>query len=263
MHILDEIVAHKKKEVQERLSFKPRKELEKSTLFNRPTISLKESVRNKARHGIIAEIKRKSPSKGIINPKVSVEKISKGYVEAGASAISVLTDNYYFGGSSEDLTQVRELNQCPVLRKDFIVHEYQVVEAKAIGADAILLIAGTVSGSELKRLSKLANSLGLEILLEVHNEEELRQTLDVPADLIGVNNRNLQTFEVSLNVSRYLIGKIPKGITAVSESGIETPSTIKELRELGYSGFLIGQYFMQNGSPETACKEFIQQLKLA
>ncbi len=262
MNILDEIVVYKRKEVQENLKSHSLKELERSKHFNRKTISLMQSVLDKNRHGIIAEIKRKSPSKGVINHNVSIERISKGYREAGASAISVLTDSKYFGGSNEDLRTVRELNDCPVLRKDFIISEYQVVEAKSIGADAILLIAAALPVDELKSLSKLATSLGLEILLEVHNEEELVNTQEVNADLIGVNNRNLQTFEVSLDVSRKLISQIPKEVTAVSESGIENPATIKKLKTLGYSGFLIGQYFMQAEFPEIACRDFIEKLRV-
>lgn len=260
MNILDQIILHKYKEVGENLVKNPVTELEKSIHFNRKTLSLKQNVLDKNKHGIIAEIKRKSPSKGIINQRVSVEEISVGYAKAQVSAISVLTDSNYFGGSNADLMKVRELNHIPILRKDFIVDEYQIVEAKSIGADAILLIAAALPANALKGLSKFATSLGLEILLEVHNEEELIKTQDVYADLIGVNNRNLQTFEVSLDVSRKLMSKIPNGIVAVSESGIENTSTIKELKSLGYSGFLIGQSFMQTDSPETACRDFIKKL---
>jgi indole-3-glycerol phosphate synthase len=261
MNILDEIIAHKRKEVSVNQLKRPVKELERSMYFNRRPVSLKQNVGDESKQGIIAEIKRKSPSKGIINPNVSVEKIAVGYVKAGVSAISILTDFNYFGGSNNDLTVVRALQECPILRKDFIVDEYQLIEAKSIGADAILLIAAALPVNELKSLSKFAVSLGLEILLEIHNEEELLFCQDVYADLIGVNNRNLKTFEVSLDVSRKLISKIPKGIGAVSESGIENPATIKELKNLGYSGFLIGQSFMQTKSPEVACLEFIEKLK--
>jgi indole-3-glycerol phosphate synthase len=261
MNILDEIMKHKRMEVDRNSIAQPIKSLEKSIYFNRATYSLKKNVLDKTKHGIIAEIKRKSPSKGIINPNVSIEDISKGYVAAGVSAISVLTDVDYFGGSNNDLTTVRELNSIPILRKDFILDEYQIVEAKSIGADAILLIAAALPAKDLKRLSLFAASLGLEILLEVHNEKELTDTQDVPADLVGVNNRNLQTFEVSIDVSKQLISKIRKGVAAVSESGIENPSAIKELRALGYSGFLIGQSFMQTTSPENACRDFINELK--
>jgi len=261
MNILDEIIAHKRREVQENILKRPVKELEKSAHFNRETFSLRKSVLDKTKHGIIAEIKRKSPSRGIINHNVSIKNISVGYVKAGVSGISVLTDVNYFGGSNSDLTEARELNNIPILRKDFIVSEYQIIEAKSIGADAILLIAAALEVSVLKKLSDFARTLGLEILLEVHNEEELINMKDVYTDLIGVNNRNLQTFEVSIEVSKRLISKIPKEIPAVSESGIEDHLIINELKGLGYSGFLIGQNFMQTQSPETACLNFIQKLK--
>jgi len=261
MNILDEIITHKRREVYENILKRPIKELEKSVHFSRNTFSLRKSVLDITKHGIIAEIKRKSPSKGIINHNVSIERISTGYVNAGVSGISVLTDSKFFGGSNADLTTARELNNIPILRKDFIISEYQIVEAKSIGADAILLIAAALSPVELKSLSNCARSLGLEILLEVHNEEELLKSKDVYADLIGVNNRNLQTFEVSIEISKQLISKIPKETASVSESGIENPLIIKELKNLGYSGFLIGQNFMQTESPETACLDFIKKLK--
>ena len=261
MNILNEIIAHKKKEVEINILRKPIKELEKSSLFERKTNSLKEAVQDKSKFGIIAEIKRKSPSKGIINSNVSVEKISKGYESAGASAISVLTDVNYFGGSNDDLKCVRSLVDIPVLRKDFIVDEYQLFEAKSIGADAILLIAGALPVKRLQILSDFASSLGLEVLLEVHNEDEIESTKEVDCDLIGVNNRDLQTFTLSVDVSRRLFEKLPYGKAAISESGIEKPEIIHELRNIGYSGFLIGQYFMQEAEPEVACQKFIENLK--
>lgn len=261
MNILDEIIEYKRGEVQRNKLSHPIREMEKSIYFNRSTISLKKSVLDKSKNGIIAEIKRKSPSKGIINANISIENISTGYFRAGVSAISVLTDTAYFGGSNNDLITVRELNTCPLLRKDFIIDEYQIIEAKSIGADAILLIAAALPVSELKRLSAFASTLGLEVLLEVHSEDELMSTLDVHADLIGVNNRNLQTFNVSIEISKQLISKIPKAIGAVSESGIESPSTIRELKALGFNGFLIGQSFMQTSAPENACRDFIETLR--
>jgi indole-3-glycerol phosphate synthase len=261
MNILDEIIAHKRVEVEANLLKHPIRELERSPLFERKTISLKKAVQDKSKYGIIAEIKRKSPSKGIINPNVSVEDISQGYVSAGVSAISVLTDVNYFGGSNGDLKKVRSLNNCPILRKDFIVDEYQLFEAKAIGADAILLIAAALPAKKLQMLSDFALSLGLEVLLEVHNAKEIEDTRDVTCDLIGVNNRDLQTFKVSVDISKKLMEKLPKNVAAVSESGIEAPEVIHELRALGYSGFLIGQYFMQEPVPELACLNFIQRLR--
>jgi indole-3-glycerol phosphate synthase len=186
MNILDEILEHKRKEVDVNLLKRPIKQLERAPLFERQTNSLRRAIQDTAGYGIIAEIKRKSPSKGIINANVSVESVSRGYVEAGASAISVLTDENYFGGSNQDLETVRSLNNVPILRKDFIVDEYQLFEAKAMGADAILLIAAALPAKRLKMLSDFALSLGLEVLLEVHNKKEVDQTIDVGCDLIGV-----------------------------------------------------------------------------
>ena len=261
MNILDEIVAHKRKETEERKSLYPVRLLEQSIYFATPCVSMRHYIRRPDKSGIIAEIKRKSPSKGIINAHVSVERVSIGYMQAGASAISVLTDRTYFGGSNEDLTTARKFNFCPILRKDFTVDEYQIVEAKSIGADAILLIAAALDAASLKSLASFAHSLGLEVLLEVHTREELDYSLDAGADLIGVNNRDLKTFTISLDVSKRLAPLIPDGVVKVSESGIESPEAIIKLREHGFEGFLVGQNFMQHSSPEKACKEFIDELR--
>ncbi len=263
MSILDQIIEHKRKEVEESKSLFPVKLLEKSMFFESPTISLKNFVLRKDKSGIIAEIKRKSPSKGMINQFASVEKISTGYIQAGASALSVLTDKHFFGGGNEDLTTVRKFNSCPILRKDFVLDEYQIMEAKSIGADAILLIAAVLTHVETKELTKFAHQLGLEILLEVHTEEELLSNLEADPDLVGVNNRNLKTLEISIDTSKRLSNLIPDGVVKISESGIDDPKTILELRQVGFKGFLIGQTFMQQASPENACKEFIAGLRKA
>ncbi len=262
MNILDEILAHKRKEVDERKSLYPVKLLEQSIYFKTQPVSLRKYIQREDKSGIIAEIKRMSPSKGVINSYVSIEKTSIGYMQAGASAISVLTDKKFFGGSNEDLTTARKFNFCPILRKDFTIDEYQIVEAKSIGADVILLIAAALEPSSVKALTTFAHSLGLEVLLEVHNKEELQATLDAGADLIGVNNRDLKTFQLSIEISKSLAPLIPKDVVKVSESGIESPKTILELKEYGYEGFLMGQNFMQHSSPEKACKEFIDELNL-
>lgn len=261
MNILDEIIAHKRKETEERKGLYPVRLLEQSIYFDTPCVSMRHYIRRPDKSGIIAEIKRKSPSKGIINAHVSVERVSIGYMQAGASAISVLTDQKYFGGSNADLTTARKFNFCPILRKDFTVDEYQIIEAKSIGADVILLIAAALDATALKSLTAFAHSLGLEVLLEVHTREELEYSLDAGADLIGVNNRNLKTFTISLDISRELAPMIPDEVVKVSESGIESPDTILDLRKVGYEGFLMGQNFMQHGSPEKACKEFIDELR--
>lgn len=261
MNILDQIVAYKRIEVAERKALYPISMLEKSTLFQLPTKSLKSSILDKSKSGIIAEYKRKSPSKGIINSHASVEQITTGYVQAGSSALSILTDTKFFGGSNEDVLIARRANACPILRKEFIVEEYQIFEAKSIGADSILLIAAVVDPVTVQTYTRLAQSLGLEVLLEVHNEEEVRASLDSGVDLIGVNNRNLKTFEVRIDTSRRLASLIPDTYIKISESGIDTPSAILELREVGYKGFLLGQVFMQQDQPEIACREFMDVLR--
>jgi indole-3-glycerol phosphate synthase len=260
MNILDEILAHKREEVDERKSLYPVKLLEQSIYFKTQPVSMKKYIQREDKSGIIAEIKRMSPSKGVINAHVSIERTSIGYMQAGASAISVLTDKRFFGGSNEDLTIARKFNFCPILRKDFTIDEYQIIEAKSIGADVILLIAAALKPSEVKSLTSLAHSLGMEVLLEVHNKEELQSTLDSGADLIGVNNRDLKTFKLSIEISKSLASLIPSEVVKVSESGIESPKTILELKEYGYEGFLMGQNFMQHSSPEKACMEFIHEL---
>jgi indole-3-glycerol phosphate synthase len=260
MNVLDKIIEHKHKEVVERKSLYPVKLLEQSIFFPSPTVSLKKYVQRKDKSGIIAEIKRKSPSKGVINANVSVERTSIGYMQAGASALSILTDKEFFGGSNEDLTLARKFNFCPILRKDFTIDEYQIIEAKSIGADAILLIAAALAPQRLTELATTAKTLGLEVLMEVHNREELDANLKAPVDLIGVNNRDLKTFTLSLDVSKQLAEFIPKGMVRVSESGIESAEAIIELKKYGYEGFLMGQNFMQNSSPEIAAKDFIKAL---
>ena len=261
MNILDQIIEHKRKEVAERKELYPIRFLEQSIYFGSQPVSLKKYIQRPDKSGIIAEIKRKSPSKGVINPHVSVERTSIGYMQAGASALSVLTDKNFFGGSSEDLTTARKFNFCPILRKDFTIDEYQIVEAKSIGADAILLIAAVLDPTRLKALAAFAHNFGLEVLLEVHNEEELEKSLDAGADLIGVNNRDLKTFNLSIEVSKRLAHRIPGTVVKVSESGIESVQAILDLKTYGYEGFLMGQNFMQHSRPETACKEFIDDLR--
>jgi indole-3-glycerol phosphate synthase len=261
MNILDQIIEHKRKEVADRKSLYPVKLLEQSIFFASPAVSLKKYVTRPDKTGIIAEFKRKSPSKGVINAHAAVERTTIGYMQAGASALSVLTDKQFFGGSNEDLITVRKFNFCPILRKDFTIDEYQIIEARSIGADAILLIAAVLTPQESKTLTSFAHSLGLEVLLEVHNEEELKMNLDAGADLIGVNNRNLKTFEVSIDVSKKLASLIPASVVKVSESGISDPKTIIELRKFGYEGFLMGENFMKHGRPEEAAMEFMDDLR--
>jgi indole-3-glycerol phosphate synthase len=261
MNILEEIIAYKKEEVERRKELYPVKLLEKSIHFHAPVVSLKKYLLRKDKYGIIAEIKRRSPSKGLINPHVSIERTSIGYMQAGASALSVLTDEKYFGGSNDDLKLARKFNFCPILRKDFIVDEYQLVEAKSIGADAILLIAAALEPGQIRELSEQANMLGLEVLMEVHNEDELLSNIHDSIDIIGVNNRDLKTFTTDLETSVSLSDKIPAEFLKISESGIHDPEDIMYLRKSGFQGFLMGEHFMKQSRPEKACADFISRLK--
>ncbi|GGD31265.1 indole-3-glycerol phosphate synthase TrpC [Flavobacterium orientale] len=261
MNILDQIIASKKREVALKKSIIPIKQLEQSVLFERKTSSLVHHLSNSS-SGIIAEHKRRSPSKSVINQSNSVEEIVKGYENGGASGISILTDNQYFGGSLDDLILARASTNLPLLRKDFMVDEFQIIEAKAFGADVILLIAAVLTREEIKNLSELAKSLKLEVLLEVHNQEELQKSILSSLDLIGVNNRNLKTFEVDLDYSKQLAEHIPSDFIKISESGIDASESILELKEYGFKGFLMGEYFMKSKNPENEMKEFIKNMKL-
>jgi indole-3-glycerol phosphate synthase len=260
-NILGQIVANKRREVEERKSLVPVKLLEKSIYFPTKPVSLKKYLLRPDLSGIIAEIKRKSPSKGMINPHVSVERTAIGYMQAGASALSVLTDQHFFGGRNEDLTTARKFNFCPILRKDFIIDPYQILEAKSIGADVILLIAGILEPVQVREFGAFARSLGLETLLEVHDREELERSLTPEVDLIGVNNRNLKDFTVDVQTSVELASHIPDAFIKVSESGISQARTIMELRAHGYRGFLIGETFMKTSRPEKACAALVEELK--
>jgi len=259
MDILKKIIESKKPKIQELKEIVPVKFLEKSIYFNTPIASLKEYLTRENTSGIIAEFKRKSPSKGDINKYADVEEVTLGYMQAGASALSVLTDEDFFGGKNDDLTIARKYNFCPILRKDFIFDEYQVFEAKSIGADVILLIAEVLTKEEVKNLSSLAKSLGLEVLMEIHSEAQLDK-LNENIDILGVNNRNLKTFDVSIENSIALSKRLQNDILKISESGINNPEDVKRLREHGYKGFLIGERFMKAPRPAQACKTFIQSL---
>ena len=259
MNILNKIVADKKVEVIQKKKLLPISYLETSPLFDRHCNSLVKKIKIND-FGIIAEFKRRSPSKKNINSSLSVTNVAKEYEEAGVSGISVLTDGKYFSGSLDDLILSRSIISLPLLRKDFVIDEYQIIEAKANGADVILLIAAVLSRNEIKNFSSLANNLGLEVLLEVHNLEEIEKSIMPTIDLFGVNNRNLKTFEVSLETSRSLAEKIPDQFLKVSESGISDPNSIKELIEFGYRGFLIGENFMKSDHPGDTAKDFIKKI---
>jgi len=259
MNILDKITADKRKEVDLKKSLISAKQLEESFLFQRQTISLTERLKNSA-SGIIAEHKRRSPSKATINQDLNVQDVAKGYENAGVCGMSVLTDGKYFGGSLDDLILARASSNLPLLRKEFIIDQYQIIEAKAYGADVILLIAAILSKEEIKQFSTLAKQLNLDVLLEVHNEEELHKSIIPSIDMLGVNNRNLKTFEVSLETSKTLSKMIPNDFVKVSESGISTVEAIKDLKQFGYKGFLIGENFMKTDNPGENSKVFIEEL---
>lgn len=261
MTILDKIIATKEKEVKERRELYPAKLLEQSIHFGAPRVSMVEYLAREDKVGIIAEIKRRSPSKGEFHKKISVEELSIGYMQAGASALSVLTDREYFGGSNVDLEIARKFNFCPILRKDFVIDEYQVIEAKAIGADVILLIAAALTPERVQELTKLAQSLGLEVLLEVHDSDEITAHPCDQVDLVGVNNRDLKTFDVSVETSLKLIEELPKELPKISESGIDSAETIAKLRSAGFSGFLIGEAFMKDGRPQRACRRLVKRIR--
>lgn len=261
MNILDHIVADKRKEVDLRRSIIPTSQLEQSVLFERDTFSLTQRLKNSA-SGIIAEHKRRSPSKSVINQTLNVFDVAKGYEDAGVCGMSVLTDGKYFGGSLDDLLLARACCELPLLRKEFIIHPYQILEAKAYGADVILLIASILSKVEIKEFSEFAKSLNLEVLLEIHNEEELNKSIMPSLDMIGVNNRNLKTFDVSLETSKHLSALIPNDFLKISESGISNIEAIKELKPYGYQGFLIGENFMKTENAGDSAKTFIKKLIL-
>ncbi|MHA8061682.1 indole-3-glycerol phosphate synthase TrpC [Aquirufa beregesia] len=261
MSILATILDSKRKEVAERKSRISMSALEKTGFFARNCHSLAMSLTQPASTGIIAEFKRKSPSKGVINDRLTVEEVTQAYAAAGAACLSVLTDTPFFGGTDQDFEKARRANpHIPILRKDFMVDEYQIVEAKAMGADVILLIAAALSPQEIKQLGTLARSLGMETLLEVHDEAELNRSLGEHISVVGVNNRNLKNFaEQNVEASKRLAEKIPATCIKVSESCISGPNIIQELRGYGYKGFLIGESFMKTEAPGKALLDFLNQ----
>lgn len=261
MTILDQIIVRKREEVQAaKISASP-SELMRMDGFGLPCLSLKESVLHPERNGIIAEFKRASPSQGIINNHSPLADVLKGYEEGGASAVSVLTDQDFFGGTLADLVEARRTVNIPILRKDFIIDPYQITEAKAYGADVILLIAAALTNSEVKAYSEYAKSLGLYVLLEVHNAEELDGNLLESIDAIGVNNRNLHTFKVDIAHSIALVKQIPDTFLKISESGLSEVSTVIALREAGFQGFLMGEHFMKAENPGQELSQFASKLK--
>jgi len=259
-NILNKIYSHKRRAVEERKSLYPVKLLEKSLYYSTKPVSLAKYIKREDKHGIIAEFKTQSPSKGIINPNADVGRVTLGYMQSGASALSILTDQFYFGGSLNNLTKARKENFCPILQKDFILDRYQIIEASAYGADAILLIAAMLTKEKIKELASFATSLGLEILLEIHDEEELHK-IDKNVDLIGVNNRDLHNFRINQNNSVNLVKQIPDEFIKIAESGIRSPNQANDLLNSGFDGLLIGEAFMKEERPDKACKCFISKLQ--
>jgi len=261
MDILETIVAHKRTEIAAAKATVPVEVLKQQPLFSRTTFSLKQTLQDADKTGIIAEFKRESPSKGVINGNATVTEVTAAYTQHGAACLSVLTDEKFFGGSAKDLEEAR-INNIPILRKDFMVDEYQFYEAKAMGADVVLLIAACLTPEEVKLFATLAKSLGLEVLLEIHNEAELIHICD-EVDFVGVNNRNLKTFEVDIQTSLNLVKHIPQDKPAIAESGISNVDTIVTLKRAGFKGFLIGENFMKQVQPSIAFAEFVKALHAA
>ena len=259
MNILDKIVEFKKGEVARNKNFISITELEQQEYFNRKTFSLKYFLLDETKTGIIAEFKRRSPSKGIINDKADVLDVTTAYTKHGASCLSILTDMEFFGGSADDLRKAR-VNNIPILRKDFIIDEYQLIEAKAMGADVILLIAACLTPDRVKELAFFAKSLNMEVLLEIHTEQELQHICN-DVDFVGVNNRDLKTFSVDINRSIELSKKIPDDKIKIAESGISNIETINIFKEAGFKGFLMGEHFMKTKNPGEAFEQFVQKLK--
>ncbi|MBN2807716.1 MAG: indole-3-glycerol phosphate synthase TrpC [Prolixibacteraceae bacterium] len=250
---------NKRFEVERAKVHVPLEKLMRFPFYHKPVPSLKEFLLKPDKSGIIAEHKRQSPSKGIINAEVKLRNVVIGYENAGASAVSVLTDEKYFGGRLTDLEEAASILNIPILRKDFMIDPYQVHEAKAYGASAILLIAASLTSSEVDALAKLAHELGLEVLFEVHNAMELEK-ISPHVDVVGVNNRNLKTFEVDINQSKLLANLIPENFVKISESGISEPATIRDLKSFGYQGFLMGENFMKTYNPGETCRLFIEEI---
>ncbi len=257
MNILDQIIARKKEEISLSKSQVSLEDLKNSAFFERKTFSLKDTLVQKS--GIIAEFKRKSPSKGIMNNQSDVLEVAKTYEKCGASGISILTDSDFFGGNFDDILKIRNEIQRPILRKDFMIDEYQFYEAKSIGADVVLLIAACLSPVQVQEFTELSHELGLEVLLEIHTEEELK-CFNKNIDLVGINNRNLQDFKVDLQHSVDLKNLLPAGTLSIAESGIYSVQDYQFLKSKGFDGFLMGEYFMKNENPGQKFEEFLSHL---
>lgn len=258
LNILETIIAAKRVEVEQRSKALPVSLLRQSEHYERARLSLRQRLPDETGTGIIAEFKRRSPSKGSINETADVVEVTRAYAESGAAGLSILTDELFFGGSTADLVRAR-INQVPILRKDFIIDPYQLEEAKSMGADVVLLIAACLTPGEVQDLAGYAKELGLEVLLELHAEEELGHICDA-TELVGINNRNLKTFAVDLEHSLRMARAIPDSKIKIAESGIGNVETIRLFRENGFRGFLVGEHFMKTSNPGAAFAEFVRQL---
>lgn len=256
--ILEEIIVRKQVLLKEQKKVVSPEQLEENIQRDFPCLSMREALLSSPT-GIIAEFKRKSPSKGWIKEQALAEEIVPAYERNGAAALSILTDEPFFGGSLKDIRTVRPSVGIPILRKDFIIDEYQLYQAKVVEANAVLLIAAALKPKRCAELAACAHRLGLETLLEIHSEKELAY-IDENIDMVGVNNRNLGTFHTNVENSFRLISRLPTDIVLVSESGISSPDTMKRLHEAGFKGFLIGENFMKTDAPGKALKEFIAEL---
>ena len=257
--ILQEIVATKRAEIDRRKRETDFQALYRQAETPRTTRhSLREALRSSST-GIISEFKRRSPSKGWINRDADVQSVVRAYQQAGATALSVLTDTPYFGGTDDDLRAARQACSLPILRKDFTIDECQLVESRVLGADAVLLIAAALTREQCRRFAEIAHQLELEVLLEIHDQSELDYYSEY-VDVLGVNNRNLGSFHTDVANSFRLIEQMPQEATPISESGISNPDTVKELRTIGFKGFLIGENFMKTEAPGDSLKSFINAL---
>ncbi|MFA8436177.1 MAG: indole-3-glycerol phosphate synthase TrpC [Marinifilaceae bacterium] len=259
-NILKNIVHRKRAEVALQKVQQPIYTLMESPHFLRASFSAKEALLGSRSSGIIAEFKRQSPSKGLINGKVRVNDVVTSYQEAGASMVSVLTDEHFFGAQSNDFAIARDVLNIPLLRKDFTVDPYQIYQAKAMGADVILLIAAILEPDRCRDLAFLAHDLGMEVLLELHDESELEYVNEF-VDLVGINNRNLEDFSVDTERSLRLAKQLPSNLIRVAESGLSDVATVQEMKEKGFQAFLMGEYFMRHDLPGTACRDFIRNLQ--
>lgn len=262
MNILEQIIATKRREIAAAQAVKSIARIEaEASVLTRQAVSFRRSLLTSPT-GIIAEFKRKSPSKGFIKQEADTAGITAGYERAGAAAVSVLTDRDYFAGCLDDLIPARKNLSIPILRKDFIIDPYQVCEARIAGADVILLIAAALTPADVRSLAGYARSLGLEVLLEIHNEQELGHLCD-EVDVAGINNRDLTSFRTDPARSFELGGRIPERFVKISESGLSDPRTVRQLRSAGFRGFLMGEHFMKRPDPGAALHDFIEELETA